>query len=573
MAQLKDTVVSGSLRATDSLLTTTLQAKILSVPSTSGGSAYGPGTNGQIILSNGTSAYWSATTAITSLGTVTTGTWSATTINPNKGGTGVNSYAKGDILYAGAAIANTATTALSKLAIGTAGYFLKATANGPAWANTTDITTLGTITTGTWNATTIGVGYGGTGTNTTPTANGIIYASSASAYASTAAGSDGYILIGKGASTAPTWQEILPIAHGGTGTKTAPTANGIIYASSTTTYASTSAGTDGYILIGKGASTAPTWQEILPISHGGTGTKTAPTQGGVIYASSGTAYASTSAGTSGYLLQSGGTSAPSWIQATDANTASTIVKRDASGGFNAGTISAGQITVRAQSTTVGGEIVLNAPDTTAYSTSKFTLNTYENMLRIRGNDVTITTITVDTGSIVTRAQTTSATVAIRIVTPETTYVQLGVAEGGRMGVYTNGYLSVVDSVRTHNADNSWLIYRETDGTVRTPAKIAWAQIYATTANPDVYQVKTYSYTYTLNANTSANYTATNFGVSTPSGYTPVAILSFTSGSGDCQVCAIYGQSTGSSGFMTIKNTSSSKVSSKTATVKMLYFKS
>lgn len=52
-------------------------------------------------------------------------------------------------------------------------------------------------------------------------------------------------------------------------------------------------------------------------------------------------FASTSAGSSGYLLQGNSTSsAPSWIQATNANTASTVVKRDSSGNFSAGTITA-----------------------------------------------------------------------------------------------------------------------------------------------------------------------------------------------------------------------------------------
>ena len=83
-----------------------------------------------------------------------------------------------------------------------------------------------------------------------------------------------------------------------------------------------------------------TTKSHVSIAQGGTGTGTAPTKGGVIYASSTTAYASTGAGTSGYLLQSGGSNAPSWINATNSNTASTIVKRDASGNFSAGTITA-----------------------------------------------------------------------------------------------------------------------------------------------------------------------------------------------------------------------------------------
>ena len=83
-----------------------------------------------------------------------------------------------------------------------------------------------------------------------------------------------------------------------------------------------------------------TLNTALPVTSGGTGTKTAPTSKGIIYATSASAYASTSAGTSGQLLQSGGANGPSWIDAASANTASAVVKRDASGNFSAGTITA-----------------------------------------------------------------------------------------------------------------------------------------------------------------------------------------------------------------------------------------
>jgi hypothetical protein len=46
------------------------------------------------------------------------------------------------------------------------------------------------------------------------------------------------------------------------------------------------------------------------------------------------------AGTSGQVLKSNGAAAPSWVTATNANTASAIVQRDASGNFSAGTITA-----------------------------------------------------------------------------------------------------------------------------------------------------------------------------------------------------------------------------------------
>ncbi len=56
---------------------------------------------------------------ITTLGTITTGTWNATTIAVNKGGTGLTSYAVGDLLVANGA------TSLAKLTIGTNGQVLQ----------------------------------------------------------------------------------------------------------------------------------------------------------------------------------------------------------------------------------------------------------------------------------------------------------------------------------------------------------------------------------------------------------------------------------------------------------------
>jgi hypothetical protein len=46
MAQLKSTVVSGSLRVTDSTYTSTLQTQILHAPTASNGTSYGAGTDG-----------------------------------------------------------------------------------------------------------------------------------------------------------------------------------------------------------------------------------------------------------------------------------------------------------------------------------------------------------------------------------------------------------------------------------------------------------------------------------------------------------------------------------------------
>lgn len=68
----------------------------------------------------------------------------------------------------------------------------------------TSITTLGTIGTGTWNGSTIGVAYGGTGA-TTLTNHGVLIGQGTSAIAATATGSSGQILQSGGASANPAY--------------------------------------------------------------------------------------------------------------------------------------------------------------------------------------------------------------------------------------------------------------------------------------------------------------------------------------------------------------------------------
>jgi hypothetical protein len=92
------------------------------------------------------------------------------------------------------------------------------------------ITTLGTVTTGTWNATTIGVGYGGTGV-TSFTSNGIVYGNGGSALQVTSAGTQ-YQVLQAGSGGTPEFGALalgqaaavsgqLAIANGGTGASTA----------------------------------------------------------------------------------------------------------------------------------------------------------------------------------------------------------------------------------------------------------------------------------------------------------------------------------------------------------------
>lgn len=69
-------------------------------------------------------------TSITTLGTIATGTWSATTIATTRGGTGITTYATGDLLYA------SASNTLSKLTAGADGTILQMNASGvPVWGD------------------------------------------------------------------------------------------------------------------------------------------------------------------------------------------------------------------------------------------------------------------------------------------------------------------------------------------------------------------------------------------------------------------------------------------------------
>ena len=77
------------------------------------------------------------------------------------------------------------------------------------WAGSSNLTTLGTVGTGTWNATNIGLSKGGTNASLTAVNGGVAY-SSASALALTAAGTSGNVLVSNGAA-APSWASGLTL--------------------------------------------------------------------------------------------------------------------------------------------------------------------------------------------------------------------------------------------------------------------------------------------------------------------------------------------------------------------------
>jgi hypothetical protein len=131
------------------------------------------------------------------------------------------------------------------------------------WTGNTSIVTLGTVTTGTWNATTIATLYGGTGL-TSFTNGGAVYASSTSALTT----------------------GTLPIASGGTGITTTPTSGSLLVGTSAGAYTSTTlTGTSNRITVTNtsGTITLSTPQDIA------TGSNPQFNSMGIGQASSGTA--------------------------------------------------------------------------------------------------------------------------------------------------------------------------------------------------------------------------------------------------------------------------------------------
>lgn len=131
---------------------------------------------------------YAGNSSLVTLGTVTTGTWNATTIAATKGGTGLTTYAQGDILYASAA--NT----LAALAAAATGNVL-ISGTTPSWGKvglTTHVSgTLGVTNGGTGVTTSTGSGANVLGTSPTITTPVITFSTSNAVTAGTNAQGQG----------------------------------------------------------------------------------------------------------------------------------------------------------------------------------------------------------------------------------------------------------------------------------------------------------------------------------------------------------------------------------------------
>lgn len=137
------------------------------------------------------------------------------------------------------------------------------------YAGQATITTLGTVTTGTWSASTIAANKGGTGYSSYAVGD-ILYADTASTLAKLAAVAAGSVLISGGVTTAPSWGKvgltthvsgILPVANGGTGASTLAS-GGVLLGNGTGTITSSTTSTAGQFLISADTTYTPTWRSM-----------------------------------------------------------------------------------------------------------------------------------------------------------------------------------------------------------------------------------------------------------------------------------------------------------------------
>lgn len=126
-------------------------------------------------------------TSITTLGTIGTGTWNGSVIGASFGGTGVNNGSStitlgGSLTLSGAFSTTLTVTGTTSVTLPTSGTLVNS-----AVTTLSSLSSIGTITTGTWNGSTIAVANGGTGATTL---TGVLKGNGTSAFTAAVDGTD-----------------------------------------------------------------------------------------------------------------------------------------------------------------------------------------------------------------------------------------------------------------------------------------------------------------------------------------------------------------------------------------------
>ncbi len=247
------------------------------------------GTTNRITVATGTttpvvdiSASYVGQTSITTLGTIVTGVWNGTAIaNANLANSTIT--VNGTSTALGSSVTITTTGTSNRISVSGGGGLTPTVDISATYVGQSSITTLGTIVTGTWNATPITVPYGGTG-NTTFTAFSVICAGTTATGTFqnvSGLGTSGYVLTSAGAGALPVWA--APATNGTVTTVSVVTNQGVSgsVANPTTTPAITLTlgaltGVTSFnglvVTANTGAITTGTWNGTLVTGqYGGTG--------------------------------------------------------------------------------------------------------------------------------------------------------------------------------------------------------------------------------------------------------------------------------------------------------------
>lgn len=262
------------------------------------------GTAGQIDVANGTTTpvisidpAYVGQTSITTLGTITTGVWHGSVIPLANGGTNANLTASnGGIFYstasAGAILSGTATAnqillsgssaapswstvthpatttinqllysssnnVIAGLATANNGTLITSGAGVPSISSTLpsavqlNITSLGTVTTGTWNGSVIPLANGGTNANLTASNGGIFYSTGTTGAILSGIAATNRVLL-SGSLSAPSWSSATY--------PTSTTINRLLYSSATNTISEIATANDSVLLTN--GSGVPSWQNL-----------------------------------------------------------------------------------------------------------------------------------------------------------------------------------------------------------------------------------------------------------------------------------------------------------------------
>lgn len=159
---------------------------------------------------------------------------------------------------------------------------------------------------------------------------------------------------------------VINANYGGTG-QSSYTSGDMLYATaSTSTLSKLGIGSTGNILVVSGG--APSWGTIdlssasavgtslLGLANGGTNASLTASNGGIVYSGASAFAVLSASATSGNVLISGGAGAPTWgYSYSSSNDPNTLVARDSSGNFTAGTITAATgLTVTTGGATISG---------------------------------------------------------------------------------------------------------------------------------------------------------------------------------------------------------------------------